>query len=454
MRVLIAEDHAVSRWRLQHFLKQWGHVVTAAQDGAEAWHLFLEGDFPIVITDWLMPEMDGVELIRRIRTNHPGSGHQGYVYIILLTACTEKGAVVEGMEAGADDFVTKPFDLEELRVRLRAGERIIRLEQSLAVQNRTLQETQTALYQSEKLAGLGRLAAGLAHEINNPIGYVTNNVAVLRRDILAALELLNKYREGLPALHSVAPDLAALVSQMEDEIDLAFTLESFPRLFDKSLEGLQRIRDIVRNLRDFARLDEADFKDADLNTGLLATVEILRHEMKQKALRVETRLQDLPPLRCHPGKINQVFLNLLTNAIQACAPCGTIEVRSRYEKPAESRSETSDRGGDIVFEVEDNGCGICEDHLPHIFEPFFTTRPVGQGMGMGLAVSYGIVRDHGGAITVESAVVRGSTFQVRLPLKPAPAEQHSEETRSPGNEAATVAGPGSGIRGAVNQQRR
>jgi signal transduction histidine kinase len=448
MRVLIAEDHAVSRWRLQHFLEQWGHVVTATQDGDEAWQRFLEGDFPIVITDWLMPEVDGVELIRRIRGEHPGSGHQGYVYIILLTACTEKAAVVEGMEAGADDFVSKPFDLEELRVRLRAGERIIRLEQSLAERNRALQETQTALYQSEKLAGLGRLAAGVAHEINNPIGYVTNNVAVLRRDILAAMDLLNKYREGLPALSGAAPELAALVARLEEEIDLAFTLENLPRLFDKSLEGLQRVRDIVRNLRDFARLDEADFKDADLNACLLATVEILRHEVKQKMLRVETRLQELPLLRCHPGKLNQVFLNLLTNAIQACAPCGTIEVRSRYEKPATAGGTPTGLVGDIVIEVEDNGCGICEEHLPHLFEPFFTTRPVGQGMGMGLALSYSIVRDHGGAISVESAVGRGSTFQVRLPLKPA--EPHSTEPPRPVGAPALVAGVRSGTRGSVN----
>jgi signal transduction histidine kinase len=420
MRVLVAEDDAVSRWRLQHFLEQWGHEVTAARDGFEAWRLFLDGDFPVVITDWLMPEMDGVELVRRIRSDHP-RGHQGYVYLIFLTARTEKAAVVEGMEAGADDFLSKPFDLDELHVRLRAGERIIGLERSLAEQNRALKETQSALYQSAKLAGLGRLAAGVAHEINNPIGYVTNNVAVLRRDVAAALDLLDKYREGRPALQSAAPDLAALTARLEEEIDLTFTRENLPRLFDKALEGLQRVRDIVRNLRDFAHLDEADFKEADLNAGLLATVEILRHEMKQKMLQVRSRLGDLPPLHCHPGKINQVFLNLLTNAVQACAPCGTIEVRSRYEGPPAACNGDGHDGadGEIVVEVEDNGCGICEEHLPHIFEPFFTTRLVGQGMGLGLAVSYSIVRDHGGALEVESAVGRGSTFRVCLPLRPA-----------------------------------
>src|SRR5262249_49944633 len=141
--------------------------------------LFEEGDFAIVITDWMMPEMDGLELIRRMR----GGEHSRYVYVILLTAKSQKEDLVQGMEAGADDFLSKPFDRDELRVRLRAGERVIELERTLAEQNRALREAQAALVQSEKLASLGQLAAGVAHEINNPIAYVANNLAVLRRDV-------------------------------------------------------------------------------------------------------------------------------------------------------------------------------------------------------------------------------------------------------------------------------
>src|SRR6516225_7360913 len=138
MKVLIAEDERVSRLLLQSHLQKWGHEVTAATRGDEAWHLFESGSYPLVITDWMMPEVDGPELIRRIRA----STRPGYVYIILLTALSQKRDVVRGMEAGADDFVTKPFDQEELRVRLRAGERIIQLEQTLAAQNQALRETQ------------------------------------------------------------------------------------------------------------------------------------------------------------------------------------------------------------------------------------------------------------------------------------------------------------------------
>ena len=141
MRVLIAEDDLISRRLLQSSLEKWGHDVVTATDGAEAWRLFEAGEFPIVISDWMMPEMDGVELVRRIRSCQ----RPGYVYTILLTAKSQKEELIQGMEAGADDFVTKPFDREELRVRLRAGERIIHLEQSLAEQNRALREAQAAL---------------------------------------------------------------------------------------------------------------------------------------------------------------------------------------------------------------------------------------------------------------------------------------------------------------------
>lgn len=406
MKVLIAEDEAVSRHLLVSYLKQWGHQVVAAPDGAEAWRLFREQEFPLVLSDWVMPEMDGLELIRHIRDRASGA----YVYIILLTARSEKQDVIEGLEAGANDFVTKPFDRGELRVRVRAGERIIELEQELAAQNRALREAQAALVQSEKLASLGQLAAGMAHEINNPIAYVSNNLAVLRRDVPAALQVLDKYHQGREQLRQVAPQIVADAERLEEDIDLPYIRESLPRLFERSLDGLARVRDIVRNLRDFARLDEAEFKEADLNAALQSTLEILGHEIKKNAIALRTHFGELPPVLCHPGKVNQVFLNVVMNAIQASEPGGAIDVSTRRDATMS--------GGGVAIEVKDNGCGIKPEHLPHIFDPFFTTKPVGQGTGLGLSVSYGIIRDHGGAIEVESEVGRGTLFRIRLPLRP------------------------------------
>lgn len=396
MHILIADDDAVSRRLLQSHLQKWGYEVTSASNGAEAWDIFDRGLFPMIITDWVMPELDGPGLLRRIRA----AQRPGYVFAILITAKSGKEDLLEGMEAGADDFLTKPFDRDELRVRLRAGERIIHLEQDLGT-------TRVALLQTEKLASLGRLAAGVAHEINNPLSFVVNNLAVLRRDVMDTFRVLDTYRAGADSLARVEPALAAEAARIEEEADLSYLRENLPRLFESSAEGLRRVRSIVQNLRDFARLDEAEFKEVDLNAAIQSTLGTLQHEFAAKSLHLVTDLQVLPPVACHAGKINQAFLNILLNAIQASESEGQIEVRSRPD---------GDEG--VVVEIEDHGSGIRSEDLPRIFEPFFTTKPVGAGTGLGLSVSYGVVRDQGGTIEVESEVGRGSLFRLRLPLRP------------------------------------
>lgn len=396
MNILIADDDAVSRRLLQSYLQKWGYAVTAVPDGAEAWRRFEEGHFPMVITDWMMPELDGPGLLRKIRS----SRKRGYVYAILVTAKSQKEDLVEGMEAGADDFLTKPVDRDELRVRLRAGERIIRLEHGL-------RETQTALIQTEQLASLGRLAAGLAHEINNPISYVISNLSVLRRDVQSAVELLGRYEEGRGALASAKPDLSGEIARLEEEMDLPYVRGNLGRLFQSTSDGLRRIRDIVENLRDFARLDEAEYNEVDLNAALRSTLEALRHEIDQKGIQVRMEPGDLPKVACYPGKVNQVFLQVLTNAIQASGPEGEIGVRTH----------SLEGEGAVLIEVEDHGEGIGAEHLPHIFEPFYTTKPVGGGTGLGLSISYGIVRDHGGCIWAESEEGQGTVVRIRLPLE-------------------------------------
>ena len=389
-------------------LEKWGYDVVAgagSTQAREAWLRFEKDEFPLVITDWMMNEVDGLELIRRIRA----SQRPGYVYAILLTSLSQKKDVVQGMVAGADDFMTKPFDLEELRARLQAGERVIRLERTLTEQNRLLRETQAALIQSQNLASVGQLAAGMAHEINNPLGFVINNIAVLRRDTLALLGVLDVYRGARDVLARAEPALAAEATRLEDEIDLPYVSTNLPRLFDRSTAGLRRVSEIVNNLRDFARLDEAEFKEADLNAALASTLKVLSNEIETKEIQLDRELQPIPPLYCCPGKIDQLFLNLLLNAVQACEPKGKVGVKTRVEPDGD--------GVAAVIEVSDDGPGIAPEHLPHIFEPFFTTKTVGQGKGLGLYVSYGIVRDHGGAIEVESAPGQGSVFRARIPVR-------------------------------------
>ena len=396
MRVLIADDDPVARRLLERSLARLGHDVTAVPDGAAAWHAIEASDFPLIVTDWMMPDLDGPDLVRRIRAR----ARPGYVYVILLTSLHEKEDLAHGMEAGADDFLSKPFDPLELGARVRQGERVIGLERSLAAQNHALREAQAALVQQEKLASLGQLAAGMAHEINNPTAFVTNNLAVLKRDVQAALDLLDAYRAV------VDPARAADLARREQDIDLDDIRQTVPLLIDKSLAGLKRVREIVGNLRDFARLDEAAFKDVDVNAALASTAEMVRHELKQRQVELRTAFGLVPTIQCHPGKVNQVFLNVLVNAMQACGPGGAIEIRTR---PA---------GDGVLIEIADTGTGIKPEHLPHIFEPFFTTKPVGQGTGLGLSISYGIVRDHGGTIEAESEVGRGTTIHIYLPRQP------------------------------------
>jgi two-component system, NtrC family, sensor kinase len=231
MRVLIAEDDAVLRRLLQNYLEKNGHEIVAARNGAEAWERFREGEFHFVITDWMMPECTGVELIRRIRA----SDRPGYVYVILLTSRSEKEDLLEGMDAGADDFVAKPFDQDELRVRIRAGERILTLEQKLL--------------HSERLASAGEAATQQASGIDQPLADLTRDLHDLRKDALAALALLEKYRESRYTLMRSSPDLAIEAARTEEEIDYPSVQKNLPRQFDRALDDLQRVHEVVKDLR-------------------------------------------------------------------------------------------------------------------------------------------------------------------------------------------------------------
>jgi DNA-binding response OmpR family regulator len=230
MRVLIAEDDAVLRRLLQNYLEKHGHEIVAARNGAEAWERFQADEFHLVITDWMMPECTGIELLRRIRA----SDATGYVYVILLTSRSEKEDILEGMDAGADDFVTKPFDQDELRVRLRAGERILSLEQKLL--------------HSEARASRGEEASSRAGEMDAPLADLTQDLNHLREDALAALSLLEKYREGRFILMREMPDIAIETSRMEEDIDFMTLRTTLSSQFDRALEDLRRVHAAVRGL--------------------------------------------------------------------------------------------------------------------------------------------------------------------------------------------------------------
>ena len=400
MKVLLAEDNPMIRKLLVSQLHGWKYEVTESVNGDQAWDEFQKQHFSLVLTDWMMPEVDGLELIRRIRK----SSSAGYVYIVLLTARTENEDLVEAMEAGADDFLGKPCNPKELRVRLRAGERIIELEHTLLDQNRKLMETQAALVQSEKMAGVGQLAAGIAHEINNPVAFVANNIAVLQRDVQSLINLLDVYETSLPLVEGADQQLADRIKATASDCDLPWLKENLPEFFRSSQDGLKRVREIVGNLRAFAHLDEAGVDSMDVASALESTLEVLATDFATKQVTIRRKFDSRPHLHCQPAKIKQVFHAILWNAIQASKPNGVIEIRVSQDKSS------------VRVTIADDGCGMDETTQRRLFEPFYTTRPIGSGQGLGLAMSYGVVKQHGGSIDFDSIPGKGTTFRVILPI--------------------------------------
>ncbi len=269
---------------------------------------------------------------------------------------------------------------------------------------RKVEERTRELLQSGKMAAVGQLAAGVAHEINNPIGFVNSNLGTLRRYATQLLNVIDAW-EASAVGHTEIQDL---IAKLKIEHNLSFLREDMAALIHESQEGLDRVKNIVQALMEFSHVDSGKMKSSDLLVGLESTLNVVWNEIKYKA-EVVRELAPLPPVRCIPGQINQVFMNLLINAAQSMEKHGTITLQSGHD----------DKG--VWIAVADTGSGMTEDVRKHLFEPFFTTKPVGTGTGLGLSVSWDIVvNKHGGRIDVESTPGKGSRFSVWLPLEAAP----------------------------------
>lgn len=266
--------------------------------------------------------------------------------------------------------------------------------------NRKLEETQLQLVQSEKLATIGQIAAGVAHEMNTPLGFVGSNFGSLERYANELLELLELFHA---AARTGDPSALAAAESAYAGSDIAFMREDLPTLFSETREGLTRVQGIVRDLRDFSRVGEQQWQLADLHQGLDSTLNILRNQIKHKA-QVMREYGELPALWCIPSQLNQVFLNLLANSLQAIRDPGTIRIRTAVENDC------------IMIRISDTGCGIKPGDLARIFDPFFTTKASGEGTGLGLSLSLDIVRKHHGRLYAESEPGVGSTFTVELPI--------------------------------------
>ncbi|KAB2915263.1 MAG: PAS domain-containing protein [Dechloromonas sp.] len=327
---------------------------------------------------------------------HFGEGGR-WLYFTAAPLRDGSGRVVGAIETLQD--VTERHRAEEgLR------EHQAHLEELVARRTAQLTDAKEQLVQQEKLASIGQLAAGVAHEINNPIGFVHSNIGTLENYLGDLFALLQAYQEAEPALAD--PQVAARLKAMREKMDLPFLREDVPQLVGESKEGISRVKKIVQDLKDFSRVDSSlEWQFADLHQGIDSTVNIVANEIRYKADVVKEYGQ-LPAVECLAPQLNQVFMNLLVNAAHAMGEQrGTITIRSGCS------------GDSVWLEFADTGSGIPPAIRQKIFDPFFTTKPVGKGTGLGLSLSYGVIQKHNGRIEVESEPGKGSTFRITLPVR-------------------------------------
>ncbi|MDA0748545.1 MAG: response regulator [bacterium] len=389
--ILIVDDEPFNLDLLEQELMD-DYRVVRAETGEQALEQADAADPDLILMDVRMPGIGGLEAVRQLRT----CAQHLTTPVIMLTAQTGLDDVVKGLDSGADDYISKPFEPEDLHARIRSALRLGQLQKDLAQERnelkRTLDELRAAesqLVHSEKMAGLGKLVAGVAHELNNPIGFIYAN--------------MDHFRRYVGELQVVCKD-AGLSGEPEERAGRAF--EVLGKLVDSCSNGAERIKKIVQGLRTFSRLDEAESKAVDLHEGIDSTLALLEHHLKDR-IQVHKKYGDLPQVECYAGQLNQVFMNLLTNAADAIEGEGEIWIETHVEN------------GQVKIAIRDTGAGIEKEHLSKIFDPFFTTKDVGKGTGLGLSISYGIVEKHGGKISAESVIGKGTAFTVMVPVQAA-----------------------------------
>lgn len=421
-RVLAIDDSPTHLEFLTETLRADGYAVEKALSGSDGLKRVAKEKFDCVLVDLIMPDMDGIEVCRRM--NSMRGKDASAAAVIIVTSREGREDITRGLEAGADDFVGKSSDLTVLKARLhavlrrrlvesehrrllselkaqeleathaKAGKKAAEMRAALADElkkanqeleeaNRKIKDTQTHLVQTEKMASLGQLVAGIAHEINNPLAFVLNHLFTIET-----------------ALGQVASEIGANASER-----VCAKLSKMHIRLEEMKEGLERMKELVLNLRTFSRLDEGETKVIDIHAGIDSVLLFLRHRTKGR-IEVERNYGQVRPVCCSAGQLNQVMMNLISNAVDAIERQGKITISTR---------ETD---GQVEIVVRDTGAGIPDAIRDRIFDPFFTTKAVGQGTGLGLAIAYRIIEAHHGAISVRSQPGEGAEFTVRIPLGP------------------------------------
>ncbi|HEY9300157.1 MAG TPA: ATP-binding protein, partial [Phormidium sp.] len=420
----------------------------------------------LILLDVLMPGMDGFETCLHLKASESTRD----IPVIFMTALADTENKVKGFNAGAVDYITKPFQQEEVLARVQTHLSIRNLTKKLQVQNEQLQQeiternqlanelekrveertvelsktnsrlqqeieerclaeqtlqrslvklqqAQSQLIQSEKMSAIGQMVAGVAHEINNPVNFIYGNLSHVSDDIEELLEMLNLYQE-------VYPNPEPKISKKAEDIDLGFLIEDLPKMLNSMQVGAERIRDIVLSLRRFSHQDGFEMKPMNIHEGIDSTLMILHNRLKFKPDRpaieiIKEYSSNLPLVECYGGELNQVFMNILANAIDA------IDESNQHRSAEQIKAYPSwiwintqvTEGNRVIIRIKDNGSGITPEVTQHIFDPFYTTKSPGKGTGIGLSISWQIVVEkHGGSLQCNSTPAQGTEFVIELPI--------------------------------------
>lgn len=416
--VLIVDDDIFVREMIADILQSAGYRTEVVSSGNEALQRVSSGSlFDLIVSDMNMPGMNGLELLKEIRKSDT------VVPVIILTGNEEISIAIEAMNNGANGYLLKDENINETiplsakgvlekhelkRHNLQLMDELIeknkQIETSLIeVQNAysELKKAQARILQQEKMASIGQLAAGVAHEINNPMGFITTNIRMLEKYFSKLMEFISTQSDSISQLNSNKPVEVVEVRRASLKID--YIINDSVDLFNESLQGAERVKKIVLDLKNFSNVDAADESLSDINSGIEDTLSIMCNEFRD-GITVHKDLEIIPKTVCSCGQLNQVFLNILLNAVQSIEGHGEITVKTLFND------------GNICVRFSDTGSGITKENVPKIFDPFFTTKAVGKGQGLGLTVAYDIIKKNGGDITVESEVGKGSTFSVSIPV--------------------------------------
>lgn len=415
--IFIVDDDVCAQQLLGDTLAAGGYAIRSLLAGAGALREAVKELPDLILLDVMMPDMDGFEVCRLLKEEQATR----FIPVVMVTSINDKAMRLKGIAVGADDFISKPIDTTEILLRVRNLVLVKQyhdfikqhsdiLEQQIRLRTDELEQviaelknTHLQLVQQEKMATIGQLTAGIAHEINNPISFIASNIAMFDKYCERILRFIEAQSETLPDGRP-GGQRGEQVQTLRRQMKIDRIVRDIPEMIRETMEGIERIKSIVRDLKCFSRIEASEKQLADINQCLESTLNIAGNELKYKAT-VRRKLGELPPLLCYPQQLGQIFMNLLVNAAHAIEEKGEITVQSWQED------------GQIHVAVSDTGSGIAEQHLSRIFDPFFTTKEVGRGTGLGLSISSELVRNHGGTIRVDSRVGQGSTFTVSLPFR-------------------------------------